>query len=343
MAQSEFSRIQLRGVAHGLVKRSSSLRFALDDLPRSHYLRVSEVFLSWVRGRCVHSRGWLALLPIVFASVGCIATDGNEASSWTKQFHNPGLAADNVMLRIAVVERPVGDTFLDRGVWQHTDEMIGEFDERLVRAENGFRIGHIVGPPPGELQRLLLSDATVAKLRVFAVGKTIDIHLSGEHPEASFAIVKNKKRSDVTLEKARYCFEIGARFDEFGRTVLAFCPKVETGDVVLPFLAKPDRSMWELNREKACKRYPELSWEVTLDSNQTVIVGGRVERDRAIGQQAFIDGADTGGSQRLLVICNCRPPQVSLPQPVNDDERTRINSAPPPLALQAGTSGTPRR
>ncbi len=291
----------------------------------------------------MRTRGWLALLPILFVSVGCVATDENESASWKKQFHNPGLALDNAMLRIAVVERPVGDDFLGRGVWQHSDELIGESEDRVALAENGFRIGQIVGTPPGELQRLLLSDATSAKLRVFAVGKTIDVPLSEEQTGASFAIVKKKTRTEVTLEKARYCLEIGARFDELGRTVLAFCPKVETGGLVLPFHAKPDRSMWELNREKACKRYPELTWEVTLDANQFLIVGGRVERDRAIGQQAFIDGVDTGGSQRLLVICNCRPPRVSLPSPANETERARINGVQSPLALQAGTSGQPRR
>ncbi len=287
---------------------------------------------------------WLALLPIVFVASGCLVTEENETTSWKKEFHNPALAADNVMLRIALVARPVGDEFLNQGVWQHADEMIGEFEERSRLAENGYRLGQIVGTPPGELQQLLLSDATSAKLRVFAVGKTIDVPISPKQPETSFAIVKkNKKQTEATLEKARHLFEIRARFDELGRTVLAFCPKVETGDPVLPFYAKPDRSMWELKREKASKRYPELGWEVTLDANQYILLGGRVERHRAIGQQAFIDGADTGGVQRLLVICNCRPPHANLPTPADEGERLRINGAPPPLALQAAKSGLPRR
>ena len=118
-----------------------------------------------------------------------------------------------------------------------------------------------------------------------------------------------------------------------GRMKLTITPKVETGEAMLPFRAVPDRSTWELSVEKASKKYPDLSWDVTLGQNQYLVVGTRLERERTLGLTAFTD-PDGQGKQRLLVIRNCRSVAANDARQNDVEEMVRSDQTPP-LALQA--------
>jgi hypothetical protein len=115
---------------------------------------------------------------------------------------------------------------------------------------------------------------------------------------------------------------------------LTFTPRVENGEMELPFHAAPDRSTWELRIEKANNRYPELSWEVTLGTNQYLCIGGRPGRENSLGVTAFTQEDYADGVQRLLVIRNCRSVTASEAYQNSVEELVRADKTVP-LALQA--------
>jgi hypothetical protein len=77
---------------------------------------------------------------------------------------------------------------------------------------------------------------------------------------------------------------------------------------------------------------------VTLGANQYVFIGARPDRERTLGQSAFMQTEGTEPVQRLLVIINCR---VSPPSDNGGEERAGSGTTTP-LALQAATPASHR-
>jgi hypothetical protein len=147
-------------------------------------------------------------------------------------------------------------------------------------------------------------------------------------PRTSYFMMNGKTQEEIMLENARYCLDVSARLVKDG-TRLTFTPRVEHGAPRLPFQAAPDHRSWEIRTEKSCRKYAELSWDVTLGQNQYLLVGAHPSRDRSLGQGAFIQADGKDGVQRLLVIINCRAGTPSD----NDEQIDGGDHAP--LALQA--------
>jgi hypothetical protein len=152
-------------------------------------------------------------------------------------------------------------------------------------------------------------------------------------PESSYEIVHGGARSEVSLKQAQFFLDVSAQFMSDGRTKLTFTPRVDHGEAVLPFRAAPERSTWVMQTEKAAKKYPELSWDVTLGQNQHIIIGARPERDGTLGVTALTP-PEGQGSQRLLVIRNCRSVAANDARQNSVEELVRTAKTPP-LALQA--------
>src|SRR5262249_12699700 len=102
---------------------------------------------------------WLA----VVVALGCGALGGcrsSEAERTTARLHGPPPAAvvgeDVVHLDVFVIERPLGDVFLNRELWSEADEQTVRADgeqsislERKTALENnGFRVGQVGGALP---------------------------------------------------------------------------------------------------------------------------------------------------------------------------------------------------
>src|SRR5205823_13885112 len=72
-----------------------------------------------------------------------------------KPFAGP-LGADAVGLQVAVLEVPVGDRYVNGGLWATIDEQVVALDRKSALDDNGFRIG-LVGPRPDGFDDLLNS------------------------------------------------------------------------------------------------------------------------------------------------------------------------------------------
>ena len=250
-----------------------------------------------------------------------------------RQFKSQAIPPDHALIEVAMIEVPLGDAYVNQKIWEHTCELIDP-GKRGILDDNGFRVGQLVGAPPLPLQKLLLSpkSCTNTRGRSFPAGKAAPIVFSAIEAQMSYEIVHGGQRTEIVLEQARFGFDVTARFTVEG-TVLSFTPRVEHGAPALPFEAVPERSTWELRVEKSARKHAELTWEALLGANQYLIIGGRMDRERTLGQVAFAPADNGNEMQRLLVIRNCRATApVQAESTVTEDapaDRTM------PLALQA--------
>src|SRR5207237_6566916 len=68
------------------------------------------------------------------------------------------LAKDAIVLTVAVLEQPVGDRYLNVGLWAAADEQVVALDRRAALEDNGVRVGVVDGIPPAEFLALLTAD-----------------------------------------------------------------------------------------------------------------------------------------------------------------------------------------
>jgi hypothetical protein len=280
-------------------------------------------------------RVWLALLPVLVCLLpGCFWSTPAPQSSWLKQFNNQAISPDHALIEFALIERILGDDVLNQQVWQHTDQLIDGLERHGMLADNGFRIGQLVGAPPQDLQTMLLGKESRSNAMIFPAGKTRSIPLGPIHEHTSFDLVLGDQHGELHFLHARYALDVVAAFASDGRTKLTFTPMVEAGDQSLPFRAAPDQSMWELSPDKPSKKFTELSWSVTLGQNEYLLVGGRIEQHNSLGMKMFSQIADRHGVQRLLVIRNCRSITAQDTQQNSIQESIRAGKSLP-LAVQA--------
>jgi hypothetical protein len=288
----------------------------------------------------VAKRNWsiLVLLVWLVSAAGCaVLPEPVRTTSWLKR-QGPlpaGLDGQVVQLDVALLERPLGDAFLNQELWQHTDEMIIDLDRKAAVEDNGFRVGQIVGMTPGKLQDLLKSERYCInpRRRFLPSGHNVRQYLGPISPRCEFVVQHGNRTLEVALDQARFCLDVTATLTGDGKTRLSFTPKVENGENTLPFQPDPDQQSWTLRVEKPCKTYKELGWEVVLAPGEYLVIGPILQKDKSLGFRAFVQ---EGGNpaQRLLVLRTSRSQNGGdTGEPTLED--IARSSRSPCLALQA--------
>ena len=99
----------------------------------------------------------LATMVALASLPGCGLLPGKGRTSQSHDAQFPVRAAapqgDTVYLDVALIERPAGDDFLDREVWDSSDEQGVGLEVKPILEENGLRIGQF-GLLPDRLQTL---------------------------------------------------------------------------------------------------------------------------------------------------------------------------------------------
>ncbi len=124
---------------------------------------------------------WYLLLALL-GSAGCASfSETVPSTSWLKRPRlGRGLDERIVLLEVAILERPIGDPYINKELWQNTDEMIVDLDRKAAVEDNGFRVGQIVGMTPGKLQDLLKSKRYCGNpwRRLLPSGNTASLYLA---------------------------------------------------------------------------------------------------------------------------------------------------------------------
>lgn len=244
------------------------------------------------------------------------------------------LPPDSVLLDFVLLERPLGDRYINEELWKNTDE---QMEGKEVVQENGFRVGHLVGMTPQRLQELLTSErGCLTRWRqIVPAGKPITLTISRPAPELRFHLLQDGQAQEVALEQAQsYLVAVPAPAPE-GRTRWQFTPQVQFGATVPEFQPAPDRSGWLLSYNRRKHTYPQMSWEVTLAPNQYLVIGAAFDNASTLGYQSFVQ-EDGHPVQRLLVLRTMRAQANPLEDAVPAvSDSILYTSKSPPLALQA--------
>lgn len=285
-------------------------------------------------------RDWslLTLLACLVSAAGCaVLPEPPRTTSWMKRQvpGSTGLDSQVVQLDVALLERPLGDPFLNRELWQHTDEMIVDLEHKAIVEDNGFRVGQIVGMTPGKLQELLKSERYCInpRRRLVPSGNCVPQYLGPVWPHCDYEVQHGKQTVETAADQVRFCLDVTPTLTSDGKTRLAFTPKVETGEHTLPFQPDPAQQAWTIRVEKPCRTYKDQGWEVVLAPGEYLVVGAILQKAKSLGQRSFVQEGSTA-VQRLLVLRTSRSTTGGDTGEPTLEDIARSNRAPC-LALQA--------
>ena len=282
------------------------------------------------------------LLPGLLLALlaGCAVDRATPGTALITRFRNlPHPTCDAVEMRIAVIERRLGDSFLDREVWTFTDEQVVELEQKAILEDNGFRVGQIVGMTPAGLQSLLTSDRAYIDGRCYILGegKSATVLLRAAIPRCTFQVIQHGESTEVRLDDARCALIIEPHWTADGRIRLHCTPQVELGETkVRDIRIAADGSGFEMENKRPCKTFAGLSWDMSVLPSQYVLVGGLRAQPERLGYQCFIPSSGSGAVQRLLVIRANRIAGASVGDGWRDAPPPRdAGDLSVPLALQA--------
>jgi hypothetical protein len=217
----------------------------------------------------------------------------------------PAAPAEGIYVEYVLLERPVGDPFLDRELWEAALPA-GTQETRVLLSENGLRAAVLSGNPPQKFQTLLESESDVVNSRrvTFASRKEEVLPTSGPHAKLEFRLLADlaAKRSPVSLEQARCGVLVRPEAADEGRVKLACEPQIQHGQRREVFRPSEDVTGFVKLEEVPLARYPALAFEATLGRNEFLLVGWQADQPGTLGEALFAVSASGVPRQRVLVV-----------------------------------------
>jgi hypothetical protein len=282
---------------------------------------------------------------VAFLLAGCTTGEAVHGPGWLDPLHpfKTPSGPDVIQIDYALIERSVGDSFINRELWQYADEHIVPVDRKGLLEENGLRVGQISGTAPSGLQTLLTSEKTCIARRLFVrKDKASTIVLGPPAALCRFELSDKTGRSSVSLGRAQSAHEVVAERVRDGRIRLQLTPQIKHGEAkLLPGVAD-DGAGWALKEQRPTESYSGLKFETTLNPNQYALVGACPDAEGLLGSACFVRKDEAAPVQRLLVVRCCCTAAESEPLVALDG---KPGHAPPlSLASHAGFSeATPSR
>lgn len=290
-------------------------------------------------------RPWGVVLMLLSGCfVGCATEQPQRSTSWLprlRPWHNAS-SAKLIQMEVALIERSVGDSYLNEQLWESANEQIIPLDRKDGLAKNGFRIGTISGMLPPGLQALLTSERSCANPRRLQrqSGDSTTLLLGLTLPRCKFQLLQEGEGEVIDLEQAQCTFQVVPSIVSVGgepKVRLQFTPTIRHGEASLLTRPAVDRSgtySWMLQEHRPTETFANLGWEVTLGPNEYLIVGGSLSRQQTLGHQVFIRRDEPTPVQRLLVL------RAARMQPGLELDDGKPLSRTPPLAVQAAMTGS---
>lgn len=285
---------------------------------------------------------WLAVLLTLAAGAlgGCLS--GNKDRNTARSSGPPlaGVIGDDVIyLDIAVIERTLGDAFLNHDLWTEADEEVvrveGEpavsLERKSALEKNGFRIGQVGGLLPSKLQDLLTSERSCQARRIqLHAGHETILPCGPPSANCHYRLVRDDRSTDVVRDAARCEIVVVPSLAEEGRICLRFMPRLKYGEMESAFVPVRDADgqyHWDRQEKQSEEVYPWLDWTLSVVPNEYVVLAALVDSGETLGEQFFLTCQDGQPIvQRLLVL---RATHVAMPAYENLGRC-------PPLALRAG-------
>jgi hypothetical protein len=273
---------------------------------------------------------------VAWVLVGCVPSQV-KTTCWFRgrqPFQSPA-TPNTVQMEVALLECPVGDPYINRDLWTLADEQIVTPEQKAALEDNGFRVAQVGGIVPAELQTLLTSERNNVnpRRRLVMVGHPAAFNLGSAVPTLHFTLVQEGQPVEVELEQAQCRLVVVPGLTPEGKAKLRFTPEVEYGELMRNIQPSPEGFFLEVERPH--KSYAALSWEVTLEANQYLVIGAHFEQRKSLGFASFVQTDESNPVQRLLVIRTNRLAPAGDSAEAAEEDATA--SGAPPLALQAQT------
>jgi hypothetical protein len=277
---------------------------------------------------------WLGLLAALLT--GCLHDQSVRSTSLLSRFRQLGgpTGPEAVYIEYVLVERPAGDTRINREAWASADEQVLGAETRAVIEENGFRIGLVGGLIPTEIDALMKNPKSTLghRQRRLYSGNAAAITLNGPLAECRFVphAPGEKSAEPVTFEQAQCVLNITPSLADGGKVRVQFTPEVQHHDKKHLQSPSAPAGGWLNGAQKPAERYPEFAWDVTVSPSEWLLVGTFYDREESLGYQFLTDQPSGKRVQRLLLIRAGRLTESNPSDecPTND----------PPMTKEAGVS-----
>jgi hypothetical protein len=280
--------------------------------------------------------GRVLLLLVAGSLTGCAVERSSHSVSFLPSTGGVPRPAgpDVVQIQLAIVEVPVGDSYVTEEMWGLADEQQIPRDQRTVLHENGFRIGQIRGITPPGLQQLLTSERNNPAPRSNQVraGVPCTIELGPPLADCRCQLRENGRTTPVHAANAQLGLEVTPSITGEGRICLRFNPRLGFGGASVDHGGPAGAPLWLLLTQRSARTFPQVGWDVTLEPNEYVVIGGILDQPPSLGHCCFVRADEANTVQRLLVI---RTSRVQSELPLEEMTNAGILKHAPPLAMQA--------
>jgi hypothetical protein len=216
----------------------------------------------------------------------------------------PVVPVEGIYLESVILERPLGDPFLDRDLWAEALP-VGAQETRALLSENGLRAGVLSGSLPQRFQTLLESETESLGGRglTFAMRKDEVLPTSGPNEVCEFGLLADLagKRAPVALKQARG--GILVRPEPLSGRVKVWCePQIQHGEKRDLLRPSADGTGFVKFEEVPLARYPMLGFDAPLGRNEYLLIGWHANQPDTLGAALFAVEASGQPRQRVLVI-----------------------------------------
>jgi hypothetical protein len=217
----------------------------------------------------------------------------------------PAIPADSLVVDSVIIERPLGDAFLDRELWAYTMP-VGTPENRTLLSENGITVGILTGMPPTRFQEFLDTKADVLKPQrmTFPNRKEAVIPTAGPIEVCKFSLLADLagKPETISFKQTQCGVLVRPQATDDGRVKLWCEPQLQHGDSEVRFRPSEDGTQLTKFEEIPIEKYPALGVEVHLKADECLVIGCISKRQDSLGTILF--GAESNGNlrQRLVVI-----------------------------------------
>lgn len=252
---------------------------------------------------------WACVLCAMVMGLGCekyfTSTDQPIRPNVVRSMA-PALPADSLIVDSILLERPLGDAFLDREIWTAASP-VSTPEIRSLLEENGLRVGILSGILPAKFQEILETKADVVappNMMTFNNRKEAVIPTAGPFEECKFDLLADLagKPETISLKQARCGILVRPQVMEEGRVKVWCEPRIQHGDSVLRYRPSEDGTQFTKFEEIPTEKYPALGFEVILKADECLIIGSISEQQGTVGTTLFDVEANGNPRQRLVVI-----------------------------------------
>lgn len=257
----------------------------------------------------MHRVRWLGALVICVVAAGChIRPDGplsGGTSAVRARSLGPVAPTDGLYVESILIERPLGDPFLDRDLWNAGLPAVDP-EPRALLAENGLRVVILGGNLPPRFQTLLGSELDTVSPRglTFGARKDAVIPTAGPTDRCEYEVLRDLagQRTKVSLRQANGGILIRPEQLADGRVRLRCEPQVQHGarqDWIRP---NADGTGFTMQGEVPLEAYPKLGFDAVLSPGEYLVIGWPARDVNRLGAALFAVEARSQPRQRVLVL-----------------------------------------